>query len=505
MNTKADSTRSGSRILRCLALVGLASALLLSLIVSAAGQAAVAPNSGGQLSSQVEASSADIITVVFQRGVQPDIYYTGMSDTYLDKWYPDTNRGNDPMLKVHPNEDGRERTLVYFDIARIPADATVVEASLHLYTFYWSQSFPLTIHAYRVLKEWTVGYATWNRANATELWHMAGCSNPSYDYDPTSVSSAQVSPVRDFYAWDLTQMVQQWVSNPASNHGAVLVGEGLSVEYQFRSGQIDSENLRPYLVVSYVPAPPTATPTRTQTPTPTRTNTPTATLTPTQTRTPTQTSTPTITPTPTNTPTITPTPAPELKVFQQGLYPYAGYDGTSDTSISIHRPDTAAGADENLRAIGREDGTERVLVRFDLEGDIPTGSRIRSARLSLFAWSRRTLFGLRVSAYGVLRPWDEGTATWNHASAGSLWASPGCSAGGLDRDLDFLASRFVYFTNRFYDWDITPLVQRWVNDPGSNHGVLLMGQNVDQEILFRSSEWRVLLQRPMLTVDMVRP
>jgi hypothetical protein len=505
MNEKAYSTHSGSRPLKWLALACLILALLLSMIVNAAGQAAVVPGSVGPLSSQVEASSADVITLVFQRGVQPDVYYTGASDTWIDRWYPDTVRGNDPTLKVHPNEDGRERTLVYFDIARIPTNASVVEATLHLYAFYWSSSLPLTINAYRVLKDWTVGNATWHRANATELWHTAGCSNPTYDYDPTSISSTGVSPNRDFYAWDFTQMAQQWVSNPASNHGAVLVGEGLSVEYQFRSGQIDSENLRPYLVVSYVPAPPTATPTRTLTPTPTKTSTPTATLTPTQTRTPTQTSTPTITPTPTNTPTITPTPAPQLKVFQQGLYPSAGYGGTSDTSISVHRPDAPAGEDENVRVIGRENGTERVLVRFDLEGEIPTGSRIRSAKLSLFAWSRRTLFGLRVSAYGILRSWDEGTATWNHASTHELWTSPGCSSAGMDREPDFVASRFVYFTNRFYDWDVTSLVQQWANNPANNHGVLLMGQNVDQEILLRSSEWRVLLQRPMLTVDYVRP
>ena len=112
----------------------------------------MAPGSIGQASSQVGAASADVITLIFQRGAQPDIYYQGMSDTWLDKWYPDTNRGNDPTLKIHPNEEGRERALVYFDIARIPTDATVVEASLHLYAFYWSQSFPLTIHAYRVLK-----------------------------------------------------------------------------------------------------------------------------------------------------------------------------------------------------------------------------------------------------------------------------------------------------------------------------------------------------------------
>lgn len=172
----------------------------------------------------------------------------------------------------------------------------------------------------------------------------------------------------------------------------------------------------------------------------------------------------------------------------------------SDTSISLYYRDSPAGEDESLRLIGRENGTERILVRFHLEDDIPAGSHVLSAKLALFAWSRRTLYGIRVSAYGVLRPWDEGTATWNSASASEAWAGPGCSGVGTDRQSDFIASLFVYFTNRFYDWDITSLVQEWVDNPAMNRGVLLMGQNVDQEVLFRSSEWRVLTQRPMLTV-----
>jgi len=500
MNEKNPATHSGGRTLKRLALLGFALVLLLSMIVNAAGQAPVEPSAASQVVAQRDASAANLVSITFQSGVSPDTSYSSAPDTYISSYDPDINWCNVATMRIHPNAEGRERGLIKFDITRIPTDATVVEAKLHLYLWYWSATYPLDITAYRMIQHWDSCSATWNRASSTEFWHIAGCNDPVLDYDRTSGVTAGVTPNRVFYAWDVTQMAQQWVSNPVSNEGVLLVATGLSTEYQFRTKEINSAVLRPYLEVTYLPVPPTPTLTPTVTPTPTITRTPTRTKTliPGPTSTPTE--TPTVTPTRTRVPTATALPAPQLRVFQQELYPAINYYGTTDTSISLYRPDTPAGDDESLRAIGREAGTERILVRFDLENQIPTDARILSAKLALYAWSRRTLFGMRVSAYEALRYWDEGAATWNDASIYDRWGVPGCDQVGSDRQEDLVASRFVYFTSRFYDWDITSLVQKWLSNPATNNGVLLMGQNVDQEILFRSSEWRVPTQRPMLTI-----
>ena len=474
--------------------VGLALVLLLSMIVNAAGQTKPANVALGAV------SSVEPTTLVFQEGVFPDVFYMGVADTYLSLYDPNTNYGNIETMRIHPNVAGRERGLIKFDISRIPTNATVMQATLYLYAWYWSQAFPLNISAYAVKKHWNERDATWNKATATEFWHTAGCSNPTFDYDPASVVTTSITPNRQFYAWDVTQMAQQWVGVPVSNEGVLLVADGLSVQYQFRTSEIASGSIRPYLVVTYqaeVPIP-TVTRTPTRTATPTRTSTPTATPTLRYTLTPTPTAT--NTPTPTEIPTATPVPPPQQRLFQQGLHPFVNYNGTSDTFISLYRPDAAWGDDESVRVTGRESGTERALVRFDLEGYIPADANVHSAKLSLFAWSRRSLYGMRVSAYATLRGWEENSATWNSANAGELWGLPGCNEIGTDRQGDFLASRFVYFTSRFYDWDITSLVQRWVSDPSANQGILLFGLNVDQEIRFRSSEWIVAEQRPVLSV-----
>jgi hypothetical protein len=482
-----------------LASAGVAMILLLALITNTVGQAV--PATGGPGVGQAkDASAAQVTTTIFQRGVYPDIYYMGVSDSYISSWDPDTNYGTLETMRIHPSGDGRERGFVKFDISLIPADATVLDAQLQLYAWYWSQALPLVLNAYKIKKHWAGGDVTWNRATSGEFWHTAGCSNPTYDVDPASAVSTILTPSRQFFSWNVTQMAQQWVANPLSNEGVLLKAEGLNVQYQFRTSEIASGSVRPALIVTYFVEVPTPTLTRTSTPTvtPTRTPTPTKTLTPFGTPTPTNSPTPTNTLTPIPTPTHPPIPRQQL--FQRGVYPLSAYTGVADTSISSYRPDTPWGSDDSLRVDGRDTGTERALLRFDVEGFVPTSASVISAKISLFAWSRRTLFGMRVGAYGVNRPWAEAVATWNTANSYELWGRPGCDEIGTDRQADLVASRFVYFTNRFYEWDITPLVQRWVADPGSNQGVLLMSQNVDQEIRFRSSEWRVPEQRPLLTI-----
>ena len=191
---------------------------------------------------------------------------------------------------------------------------------------------------------------------------------------------------------------------------------------------------------------------------------------------------------------------PLAKLFQQGLYPAETYEGVSDTFLSFYRPNTPWGSDDGIRISGRGNGSERALVHFDLDGHIPHYAHIHSAKLSLFAWSRRTYYGLRISAFDVLRPWEGSEATWNAAYALESWGIPGCDQVGGDREGDSAASRFAYFTNYFYEWDITALVQRWVADPSTNNGVAFIGHQIDQEMRFHSSEWRVPLQRPKLEV-----
>ncbi len=450
------------------------------------------------------ASNGIPITVIFQKRVSPDLFYTGVADTHIYLYQPDQNFGGLGTMRLHPGSGGRERLLIKFDISRITPPVTIVNATLHLYAWYRTQPYHLTASAYRLRKHWNEHDVSWNRATSESFWTAVGCQDPLYDYDPTSVATTTLSYTNNWYSWDLTEMAQGWLDDPASNEGVLIVADGISNQYQFRTSEIPATNLRPYFVVTYQLGGPTPTQTNTptQTPTPTQTSTPTNTPTPTVSPTATQTPTPTPSPTITLTPTNTPTPVltPLAKMFQQGLYPAATYEGVSDTFLSFYRPNTPWGSDDGIRISGRGNSSERALVHFDLDGHIPHYAHIHSAKLSLFAWSRRTYYGLRISAFDVLRPWEGGEATWNAAYALESWGIPGCDQVGGDREGDSAASRFIYFTNYFYEWDITALVQRWVADPSTNNGVAFIGHQIDQEMRFHSSEWRVPLQRPKLEV-----
>ena len=161
--------------------------------------------------------------------------------------------------------------------------------------------------------------------------------------------------------------------------------------------------------------------------------------------------------------------------------------------------------------------TRRALIAFDV-GVIPAGSTVNSVTLTLNL--SRTLFAaLRsVSVHRVLRDWGEGIsdavgeegqgaaatagdATWLHTFfPASFWQSPG---GDFVQQAS--ASRGVGPVGS-YTWESTAElvsdVQRWVDDPSSNFGWLLRGDESEPSTAKRfDSRESSASTRPMLTVD----
>jgi hypothetical protein len=102
--------------------------------------------------------------------------------------------------------------------------------------------------------------------------------------------------------WDVTALVQDWVSGGVLNEGLIMIGGGEMYRHiYFYSSDYSDAARRPSLRVLYYVLPPAPTATSTATATPTISPTPTDTPTPTGTQTvaPTHTATPTVTATPT--------------------------------------------------------------------------------------------------------------------------------------------------------------------------------------------------------------
>jgi len=239
----------------------------------------------------------------------------GCEDTYIYQYEPNRKRWDDTGLEVGYKQ--RRAAIIKFDVAPIPSDAHVEWASLELYAHDCFLGSGVVADVHYITRTNVISEVTWLKASASVEWGSPGCENTTSDRRERYEDRQLISTVREWFQWDVTDIVSDWVRGSLVNNGVLLRGGSPynETKARFASSEADRDH-RPRLVVRYLGASPirTPTPTLTSTPTNTPTNTPTPTSTSTQTPTPTNTSTATLTPTqtrthtPTNTPTDTPTP-----------------------------------------------------------------------------------------------------------------------------------------------------------------------------------------------------
>jgi hypothetical protein len=246
-------------------------------------------------------------TVTLQQGSGG---YAGSEDTYIHQYDPDKNHCAVDQFRV-----GYDQTyfgLVRFDVASIPFNAIVTQAKLHLYATGWGGA-DITMNAHCVKRPVSFCEATWNRARAGQPWGQPGCNDPEADRCTDAAATVTSSGIRKWYQFDLTALVQGWVSGSVANNGVVLRSPGSTSSLWFASAENADPSLRPKLVITYRPVlipTATATPVATPTMSPTPSATSTATMTPTLVPSVTPTLAPTATETSTATPTVSPTPTP---------------------------------------------------------------------------------------------------------------------------------------------------------------------------------------------------
>lgn len=429
------------------------------------------------------------VVVVLQQGRDG---YDGVEDTHLDAWYATRALGTTNQLVLRSGDI--RAPLLRFDLSCLPGNITVASATLEMYVERAVPN-PILAEAYGVRRSWNWREATWQKATAQENWGLAGCNDTSRDRDAMPVAVSTVGPGTTWYGWDITALVREWVADPSKNYGVIIKGTGtVSAEYAFISSEHWWLTNRPKLTIIYAfsgSATPMPTPTRTPSPaaTPTRTSVATATLV----------SSPTPTAVVANTPTATATlpVSGQQLVLQQGL---GGYDGVRDTYLNGWDANTNYEPSTDLRC--RTDGMRNSILRFDLSR-VPAGARITQATLSVYV-TTASPNPIWLEVYRVLRPWEPTQATWLRARDGSSWISPGCDYPGQDRAATYSATAYLSRAQASYDMDITALVQTWVNDPGTNYGILLKGSGASstEYTLASSNHWGTAW-RPKLTISYV--
>lgn len=131
-----------------------------------------------------------------------------------------------------------------------------------------------------------------------------------------------------------------------------------------------------------------------------------------------------------------------------------------DTTISSIFPNASFG---NLSWLEASDGRAHPLLSVSLSS-FPSKARVTKATLWLYLNSSNSVQTVReLAVHAVTRGWTDGSATWN-----SPWnTSPGGSYEMQPESVTAIAG-----TNRFYRWDIGPLMRRWHSGELANFGML---------------------------------
>lgn len=200
-------------------------------------------------------------------------------------------------------------------------------------------------------------------------------------------------------------------------------------------------------------------------------------------------------------PNITPTPTPLPTLHTRTFYPVA------DTTISSDQWYDNFGDDHTLRVRTKRDApsVKAAPIRFDLSS-IPTYATVITAELRLYSLGQSNTAWLCLDLYRLNRPWDERQATWDRATADTLWAVPGANGVPHDREGTLATVRcWVQSVDRWYTMNGKTLAQYWVNNPDKNAGVLVKpsgGSSVEYQFASREGEAD---KRPQLVVSYALP
>jgi len=384
-------------------------------------------------------------------------------DTYLNQAAVNLNYGKSLQLKVDGQAGITAYPVLLFDLLSIPSNAQIVTATLTLNLE--SAGSSLTggiITAYPMSTGWTEGSgngqttgdgATFNSSNGINAWSFSS----SYATSPSS-SKTEIDPATlGDYPWDVTTIVQQWVSNSALNKGITLMGNNLIKNALFSSNE---GNAPPHLTVTY------------------RLECGAATA----------------------------APSNDVTVTLSML---------ADATINKTLPDLNDGASA-VMSLGNISDALRLLIQTDVSS-IPAGALIKTATLNLFLEKQKKDSAsqstpLTVNAYMLLEAWDEGTntgdetfpsdgVTWNNRTLTEPW---GIQGGKVQNPQISSSNVSLSAAADWVTWDVTSLVQEWIDGISINHGMLLKTTH-GNTLTFSAQESSKPAQHPKLEVVYTPP
>ena len=476
--------------------------------------------------------------------IETTVSYTPAYDNRLRESSPNSVLSTTTYLDIGKSSY-RCRDVMWFDLSDYQVTDTIEKAILSLYWYYpqdTTRASDTVVEIYRP-EEWDPKFVTWRSRMSGMLWNTAGgnwydMNNITKGTTPyASVTfTGNTAPDNKYYEFDVTQLVQEYVSGKYKNTGFFLKAKTESGNYiAFYSSDWPNNEQKPMLTITTasvsIDNPPVANAGADKTATTGSAVTfngsastddkgiesyswdfdasdsitsEASGVTATKTYDAAGTYTVTL--------TVTDTGGQKsndvLQVVVTGPVSTASYTPVYDNRLRESSPNSVLSTTTYLD-IGKSSYRCRDVMHFDLSSYGITDT-ISKATLSLYWYYPAGTTRTSDTVVEVYRPveWDSKYVTWRSRMSGVPWKNAGgewFDMNGVSQGATPYAS--VIFSgskapdNRYYEFDVTHLVQEYVNGTYANTGFLLKAKTESGNyIAFYSSEWPDDEQKPILTI-----
>ena len=187
--------------------------------------------------------------------IQPSPGY----DTYLDGSVHNGNYSTSTEIRIGGrSDDGPYRTLIKMDLSSIPKNAIIKSAKLYITVSADYASQTGTISVYRVLRNWVLTEATWNKYSSASSWQTAGATG-AQDIDTSfgawgSCATGSADAVDTVRTITLnTTEFTKFINGTYNNYGWLLRTTGAyhDVYAYYSANYATTASKRPKLVIDF--------------------------------------------------------------------------------------------------------------------------------------------------------------------------------------------------------------------------------------------------------------
>lgn len=189
----------------------------------------------------------------------PTVEIGTVEDTYIRTGAQNFSTADRMLLYTWPANTTSHRGILKWDLSSV-AGTVPTTATLRLYMTGvdgsgGDEAYAITVHRVTGVNP-TVSAASWSYYNGTSEW--TGGQDGGEDDIGAAEATASVDLTPKYYSIDVTQMVRDWLLDPNSNKGMmILPPETASVDTNRHFATVENPTVgfRPVLFLTYVPVP----------------------------------------------------------------------------------------------------------------------------------------------------------------------------------------------------------------------------------------------------------